>query len=330
MKKIITIIALVIALSGGFFYLRYQVYFSHGKNKNQEIFTINKGEGNAEVASRLQNDGLISNNWYFYIYLRTHNLTNKILPGKYQLSGNMTIPEIAIAITSTEKFIIITFPEGWTGKKMSDRLTADGLDGNGFLQIVDSPPQDIKNRYGYLNNANSLEGYLFPDTYYFSKDATAKDIVLRMIDNFNMKLNEQMRSDIAKDDKSIHDIITMASIVEMEVKTSEDRAIVSGILWNRLSNGQALQCDSTLAYILDTAKIKYSLQDVETASPYNTYLNKGLPPGPISNPGLGSIQASIHPTDSNYDYFLNDPKTGQTIYAKSYEQQQANKVRYGL
>ncbi len=331
MKKIMTIIVVAVVLLGGFFYLRYQVYFSRGKNKTEEIFIINKGEKSAEIASRLENDGLISHAWYFYIYLHTHNMADKILPGKYELSGNMTIPEVVLTITSEqENFATITFPEGWTSKKMADRLTANGFDGSEFLQIVNNPPQDIKSRYSYLNDVHTLEGYLFPDTYYFPKDATAEDIVLRMIDNFNIRLNAQMRSDIAKQDKSINDVIIMASIIEMEVRTSQDRSMVSGILWNRLADGQALQCDSTLGYILDTSKVKYSLQDIETASPYNTYLNKGLPPGPISNPGLDSINAAIHPTDSDYNYFLNDPKTGQTVYATSYAQQEANKVRYGL
>ena len=122
----------------------------------------------------------------------------------------------------------------------------------------------------------------------------------------------------------------MASIIEREVRSDEDRKVVSGIFWNRIKAGQALQSCATLSFILGVSKKQYSIADTQIKSPYNTYLNTGLPPGPISNPGLSTIEAAINPQDSQFNYFLSDPETGLTIFSKSFEEHNANKAKYGL
>jgi len=336
MKKVIIIIILLAAIVGGFFYFRYQVYYSHGSLQGEKTFEIKKGEGNGQIAANLKNEGLISGKIYFYYYLRMHNLINKILPGKYDLNGKMTIPEIAVYITNEENILPgyakITFPEGWTSDKMADRLTANGFDGDSFLKLVKNPPAEMKNKYLYPYDKNiaTLEGYLFPDTYFLKKDLTPENIVGKALDNFNSKVDSKLKDEIKNQNKTLNEIITMASILEKEVQTGEDMKIVSGILWNRLKTGQALQCDSTLAYVLGVNKKQYSFEESRTASPYNTYINKGLPPGPISNPGITAIDAAIHPTDTNYNYFLSDPATGKTIYAATFEEHIANKNKIGL
>ena len=165
-KTFILIFFIILLIVAGLFYFRYQVYYSHGSYSNSKLFTIEKGQGNAEIASKLQEAGLISGKYYFYYYVRSHSLINKIMPGQYQLSGNMTIPEIAQTITNVqESFVKITFPEGWDSKAMAARLTENGLPGDGFLAIVNDP-QDYKKRYSYLTDAKvtTLEGFLFPDT----------------------------------------------------------------------------------------------------------------------------------------------------------------------
>jgi UPF0755 protein len=164
---------------GAFLFFRQQVYYSHGASKKTVIFKIEKGEGNSQVASNLEKEKLISGQWYFYYYMRSHGLLNKILPGEYELSGNMTIPEIAqTIITKKEKFAKITFPEGWDSKKMAARLTENDLPGDEFLKLVNDPGE-MKKRYSYLTDENikTLEGFLFPDTYFFKPDTTAENIV---------------------------------------------------------------------------------------------------------------------------------------------------------
>ena len=122
----------------------------------------------------------------------------------------------------------------------------------------------------------------------------------------------------------------MASILEMEVKSQSDREIASGIFWNRVTVGQPLQSCATLAYVLGVNKKQYTYQDTQTVSPYNTYLNRGLPPGPIGNPGIATLRAAIFPKDSNFNYFLSDPETGQTIFSRTFAEHTQNKAKYGL
>lgn len=326
------VVLLVLAIS--FFYLRKQVYFSHGSFSENKIFAIKEGEGNAEIASRLQSDGLISGKIYFYYYIRSHQLLNKIMPGEYQLSGALSIPEIARVITNPEKqFVKITFPEGFSMKQMADRLEKNSLPGEKFLEVANNPT-DFKKRYSYLSGdkITTLEGYLFPDTYFFEKDATAENIVGRMLDNFDSKLNEKMRQDIAGQNKNINDIVIMASIAEREVQAAEDMKIVAGIFWNRIATGQKLQSDAPLSYILDDKNDQHSGADLQTDSPFNTYLYLGLPPAPIGNPGLNAITAAIYPTASDYNYFLTATESGkkQVFYSATFEEHVANRQKYGL
>jgi len=334
LRRVIIAVVIVVALIGGLFYFDHQVGFSHGNYTQNKIFKIVKGDGNATVGKNLEKEGLISNNWYFYYYIRSHGLLNKLFPGEYLLNGSMTIPEITAIITNPQKvYERVTFIEGWTAKQMADELSNHGFDGDAFLFLVKNPPAEIVSQFKSLSDKPkdaALEGYLFPDTYYFSKDATPDGILKKILDNTDTQIITDIASAAKAQNKSLFQILTMASIVEKEVKTDADRALVSGIFWNRIKIGQALQSDATLTYILGDKDAAHSGAQLATDSPYNSYQNKGLPPGPISNPGLASIIAAIHPQDSAYNYFLTDLKTGQTIFSKTYDEHLANKVKYGL
>ncbi|KKQ14969.1 MAG: hypothetical protein US25_C0015G0002 [Candidatus Moranbacteria bacterium GW2011_GWE1_36_7] len=143
-------------------------------------------------------------------------------------------------------------------------------------------------------------------------------------------MTDALLDEISKQKKTLYDVITMASIIEGEVQTDEDRKIVSGLFWNRLKIGQAFGSDATLEYVLGGNKRQHSLAETKTDSPYNTYLYKGLPPGPVSNPGISAIRAAIYPIETEYNYFLSDPKTGKTIFSKTFEEHVVNKGKYGL
>lgn len=331
--KIILVLVLTALISlGGIFYLRFKVYNSSGNSNVEKTFEIVKGEGTATIALNLEKDELISGRGYFLYYLKTHNLLDRILPGKYALKGRMTIPEIATLITQKkDDSIKLTFPEGWDSKKIATRLSENGLDGESFLKIVKNP-EELKNRYNFLQDQEikTLEGFLFPDTYFFKKDESAENIVAKMLGNFNTQFSVSFREELAKKNISVLDAITMASILEKEVRSDDDRSVVSGIFWNRIKIGQALQSCATLAYVLGENKKQYSYADIQTVSPYNTYLNRGLPPGPISNPGISAIRATIYPADSNYNFFLSDPETGKTVFSRTFDEHLANKAKYGL
>lgn len=333
-KKNIILLFFCTILLWGLFYFRMQVYYSHGKFVGTKTLEIAKGEGNKEVALKLKEANLISGEIYFYYYIKSQGLSNKIMPDTYEFFGSMTIPEIVHVITnSEEKFIKITFPEGFTARQMAEKLTVSGLPGEEFLRIVNNPGE-LKKRYSYLTpeTVKTLEGYLFPDTYFLKKDTQAKDIVGRLLDTFDQKLTEQMKKDILSQSKSIDEIMIMASIVEKEVQTPEDMKIASGIFWKRIANDQRLESDAPLSYILQDTNDQHSGKDLELDSPYNTYRNIGFPPTPISNPSLNAVKASIYPTISDYNFFLTATVNGdkEVIFSKNFKEHVANRQKYGL
>ena len=337
-RKISIAIIILVVIAGGFFYVFNQIYFSHGDYRENKTFEIIKGEGSTEIGSNLKKEGLISGKLYFYLYVWRNDSARDFLPGKYEISGNMTIPEIARFMTDQDNilpgYVTVTFPEGWTAKQMAERLTAKGFNGEFFLKLVNDPPQSILAFFPILTKKPpkaTLEGYLFPDTYKFSKDATPEGILKKILNNTELKITEGMRTEIENQKKSVFEILTMASLLEREVTTPEDFKIVSGIFWKRIKIGLALQSCATLAYALGENKKQYSLEDTQIESPYNTYKYKGLPPGPVSNPGLATIQAALYPETTDYLYFLTDPNDPKnTVYSKTFEEHNLNKQKYGL
>jgi UPF0755 protein len=336
MKRLfLAAIVLLFFLGMAFFYFDRQTRFSHGTGDIAQNFEIKSGEGVKDIAGNLENSQLIKGKYYFYYYIWKTNSKGKIQAGKYELKGSMTIPEIVQILSIGEVVsneVKITFPEGLNVKDMGEILKNKGFDGDIFMNIAKSGA-GAKTDYEFLKSKPeevSLEGFLFPDTYIFFKNAKPEEIVNRMLLNFNEKLMPGMRNDIEKSGHSVYEIVTMASILEKEVRTTEDMKIASGIFWDRISVGMPLQSCATVAYVLGKEKKQYSFDDTRTPSPYNTYLNKGLPLGPIDNPGMNALQAAIYPTKTDYNYFLTDPETGKTIFSKTIEEHAANKAKYGL
>jgi len=337
-KKLFIGLIIFAVLITGFFYFQNQVYYSHSSIKDPINFKIEKGESVLEIGERLEDEKIISHKICFVYYLWRKNIYGKIITGEYMINSQNTIPEIALIITRREKIISsrkkITFPEGWDIQKIEARIKKQGLSADRFLDLVKNPDY-FQSKYNYnfladIPESQSLEGYLFPDTYFFSPDAGAEDIIKKMLDNFDRKLTDDLRSEIQGQDKTIYEIITLASILEKEVKTPDDKKIASGIFWNRMKIGQPLQSCATLAYILGKNKEQYSYEDTQINSSYNTYLNPGLPPGPISNPGIISIKAAVYPAETNYNYFLNNPETEETIFSQTLEEHNINKTKHGL
>lgn len=190
---------------------------------------------------------------------------------------------------------------------------------------------DWSSRFSFLKSVpakSSLEGYLFPDTYRIYASSTAEEMIAKMLSNFEDKVTPDILSDIKAQGRSLSEVITLASLIEKEVRSSSDMEIVSGIFKNRIESGQPLQSCATLAYILGENKPQYSEADTKVESPYNTYRHKGLPPAPIANPGLRAIKAALHPTDTKYNYFLTRPDTGETVFSRTYDEHLANKAKY--
>lgn len=323
----------VLLLLGWWFHR--QVYFSHGTGNIPQTFEIKSGEGVKDIAKNLENAQLIKNDFYFNYFVWKTKACEKLQAGKYEIRGSMTIPEIAQVLSMGEVVsneVKVTFPEGTSAKDMADILKQKGLEGDEFLKKAKNG-EGVKADYEFLKGKPEkadLEGFLFPDTYIFFKDVKAENIVNRMLLNFDEKLTSRMRDDIKKKNRTIFEIVTMASILEKEVKSSEDMKVASGIFWDRIGAGMPLQSCATIAYVLGEEKKQYSYDDTRTPSPYNTYINKGLTPGPINNPGMNALQAAVYPAKTDYVYFLTDPNTGKTIFSKTIEEHETNKAKYGL
>lgn len=257
-------------------------------------------------------------------------------------------PEAPALVLKPEYTIKIL--EGWTNRDISLYFEESGrFSADEFLSVTGFPqtdyrrnknlsaPKDFSDRYSFLADKPDyygLEGYLFPDTYRIYASSTVTEVIEKMLDNFNTKLTPKMRADIKASGKTIYEIITLASIIEKEApinnqtKNNRDARIIAGVFYNRLEIGQGLQADATLSYIYGDNNPSHSGEELNNSSPYNTYKYRGLPPGPICNPGILAIEAAIYPMKTDYNYFLTTNNTGEVIYARTYEEHLQNKYKY--
>jgi UPF0755 protein len=341
MKKTFIIFIIVLIIGSLFWEIHLP---KDSLSEKQVIFNIEKGEGSREISLNLEKEGLIKWGPLFQLYVLTTGASGNLQAGTYLLSPSMNIPEI------TEKFITgdvlkekITIIEGWNLRDIGFYFENKGLfqaeelwEIAGFPAIdysrtKDLPkPRDFSENYEFLKEKPKnvgLEGYLFPDTYEIDKEASIEKIVRKMLSNFDKKITADLREEIKKQGKTIFEIVTMASLIEKEVKTKTEKELVSGILWKRLKAGIPLQVDATISYITGKQTTKISKEETQIDSLYNTYKYPGLPKGPICNPGLESILAALYPKNSQYWYYLSTPN-GETIFSKTLEEHNLAKAKY--
>ena len=305
MKKITITILILLAL-GGFFIISLWHGIKLPKDisaTEDKIFFIEKGQSFSQIAENLENAGLIKSSLYFKAYALLEGHATSLQAGEYLLSPSMPLPQIVQKIVSGDTAsMAVTIPEGFTVKQIEERL-------------------------GFALPGENLEGFLFPDTYHFPLSIGGREVVDRMRENFDGKLTAEMIQEIEKQGKTIFEIIIMASMIEKEVRTPEDKKLVSGVLWKRLGIGMPLQVDATIIYITGKQTTRVSLQDLQIDSPYNTYKYQGLPVGPICNPGLDSIIAAIYPEESQYLYYLSAPN-GTTHFSRTLQEHNIAKNKY--
>lgn len=338
--RVFLIIAIVLSLAGVSFFVFGMYATNHftGSVMSKQHFEVKSGENAFVLGERLEQSGIVFSRYAFLWHLFHEQKTRQLVAGQYELSGGLTIPEIALLVTSgktVSRDIKVTFPEGWTMKKMAERLTANNLPGDKFLSLAEKPLSAWRTQFPFLAAlpvAATLEGYLFPDTYQFAPEATAEDVVVAMLQNFGKKFDSisGKESDATFNLNRLHEKVTLASIIEEEGRTAAERDMISDVFRKRLLIGQPLQSDATVNYIHGTTRLQPSLQDIEANSPYNTYKNQGLPPGPISNPSLMSLKAAFFPKANPYYYFLVDPKTKETIFSVTFEEHVRNRSLHGL
>lgn len=317
-----------------------------GNNPRPRPFTINPGEPARFVAARLQSSGFIRDADLFNLYLRVTGLEKRVEAGNFMLADNQTMPQVAEALQhALFAEALITVPEGFRAEEIADRLsTANIIEPERFLAAIRQPRNlSIFKDYDFLQALppnGSLEGFLFPDTYRLPVLASTPELVIKpFLDNFVKKLGSEGLSG-GPSGLSGRDLITLASIVEREAVQADERPLIAGVYLNRLRGncvdvgGNYLQADPTVQYARGAPGNWWwkpqTIDEYRTiTSPYNTYLNPGLPPGPIASPGLSAIEATRTPADSPLCFFVATGDNGRHVFAQTLAEHEQNLRTYG-
>lgn len=333
MKQLTSCLFIVLILVvGGWIYLNMQFEKDFNNPYGTKLFAITEGQGVGEIVDSLKEEGFLESALLFKVYVALKDVQSKFKPGEYALDTGMSIKELVTELTKdkpAKKEVKVTFLEGWNMYQMADKVAELGLFSSAdFLTEV----TDNANNYDYAFLSDkprdaSLEGYLYPDTYLLFTDATPADLVTKMLNNFDRKLQNEVRRDITSQGRDIFEVLTMASIVEKEMFGYENRRIVADIFWSRIDVGMRLQSDATVNYFTKKGNTRPSLDELDIENPYNTYRNDGLPPGPIGNPSIESIKATTYPAETNYLFFLTTPEN-DIIYSRNLDEHIINRNKY--
>ncbi len=296
---------------------------------------IPEGTPVSTMGDILEEQGLIRSSSAFSLLVRVQGAAANLQAGVHDLSPSMTMPEIVAALQEGAEeagLLKVTVNEGLTVDQIAE-VVADSTSysAEDFLNLMSNQEflAQLVQQYPILtdsyNNPNVryvLEGYLFPATYDVAQGETLESLVTQMVDKTNEVLSKY-QADIDASSYSLQDIMSIASLVEKEGQTTEDRKLIAGVFYNRLEQGMPIQSDISVLYALGTHKEMVTYDDLEVDSPYNLYTNAGLPPGPMNSPSEDAIAAALEPTDNDYLYFYANLKTGEVFYTDNYEQHQA-------
>lgn len=302
-----------------------------GEDDTPVSFTVAPGETGHQVAERLYQQGLITDRRLFRSYLSEEGIT--IEAGDYTLRQTMSPREIAAVLQHGRAGeVVLTIPEGRRLEEVADLAAQVGIDRDEFIALATTGQFD----HDFLADrpeGATLEGYLFPDTYRLPQNATAADLIERMLANFDAKVTPEMRARAAEQGRTLYQVIVLASIVEREAVLAEERATIASVYLNRLNAGIKLDADPTIQYALGAPGDWWpqitAEQYTSVDSPWNTYLYPGLPPSPIASPGLGAIQAVLNPADTPYIFFMRDcdKDDGSHLFATTQEEHLNNYAR---
>ena len=326
---LILIIVGVLIIAGGLGAI-YLVPNTFAQDDGTQVLVIEKGQTGTEIADMLYERGLIRSTQGFKLWLYLSGTNDKLQIGHYQIPNKVTVRElISLLQEGHVESIRVTIPEGYTVGDI-----AIVLEKNQIMKAKDFLAEaKTFVPYPYMKGTRPatypVEGFLFPSTYEIPVGATPREVIQMMADEMNRYLTPAVKKQIQAQHMSIHDFVTLASIVERESLFDADRPTIAGVFKKRLAHGIPLQSDATISYVLGYAKENVTIGDTQLQSPYNTYVSKGLPPGPIANPGKKSLDAVLHSENTDYLYFVAD-KEGHNHFSKTYEEHLAevNKI-YG-
>ena len=307
-KGIILASSVISLILIGVFFVIYETG-PYDKNNGQDIVVdIPMGSTISNIADILKENNLIKNKFIFEINFKLRNNYSNLKSGKYLLNQSLSNSDIINKLASGEMYqdgIKITIPEGSTSNEIISLLVKNELGEKSDYQKLISSPSDFYDDFEFLNQKDikTLEGFLYPSTYYFEEDAKPKDIIKEMLKLFKKNYTEELQKKQKERNMTLQEVVNLASIVEKEAVIDEDRPIIASVYYNRLDN------------------------DLKIDSPYNTYIQKGLPPTPIANPSIKSIKAVLEPSDTDYLYFVASIDGGN-VYSKTYEEHKKNVEQY--
>lgn len=332
MKKLGAIIAVFGLVS--FFWYRHALSPVDSESSVESPVKISEGTSVAAIGDRLEEIGMIRSSTAFHLFVRLRGVGKSLQAGNFVLSPRMKTAEIVeILRTGKAQEIAVTIPEGFTLKDIDVLLAKKGLMESGALldcvrRCDFSSFTFLPAGKGMASRGGRLEGYLFPDTYYIEPaNFVPKFFLERLLGEFRRRVVSVFRDDFKKARRSLHEVVTMASLIEEEAKTDSERPVIAGILWKRFDANTGLGVDAAIRYILDKSTGALTASDLATNSPYNLRKFRGLPPGPIASPGIASIRAALHPTGTDYWYYLHG-KDGKVHYAVTNEEHNINKAKY--
>ena len=330
--KILLVLSALMLLSGLCLFIHQGIYsVKEPCSQEQILFNVRRGDNLLSISNNLEKQELIKSRVYFWGYVLLKGEYKGLQAGTYVFTSSISVAQMADKIIQGQNVKIkITIPEGLNLQEIEGRINQLPGTKHQVLNIKAKKAGGYKQDYQFLKDTpdnTSLEGFLFPDTYEFLIDTQIQEIIAGMLTNFDKQLNPELKEDIKRQGKTIFEIVTMASLLEKEVRTAQDKKTVSGILWKRLKNNMPLQIDATIVFITGQKTTNISRSQTQIDSPYNTYKYKGLPIGPICSPGIESILASIYPQENGFWYYLSTPE-GETIFSQTLKEHNVAKAHY--
>lgn len=312
---------------GGLFWWRTAI--SPPSDSSEEVrVVIERGMSSEKIGERLSKAGVIRNPFAFKLYAQLNDESKSIPPGEFLIPQNLSLKDVISFLKEGPKEYWVTIPEGLRREEYPQRfIDAFGLKGDEAKEF----------KAKFLSASRNLEGYLFPDSYLFPPDVEPSTIVERLTDTFYNKVGSDFEEKALQVGLSLEEVVVLASLLERETITDEERPIVSGIIFNRLQLGMPLQIDASVQYDLGTKRCRADngdcewwipplKSDLQIESEYNTYTNQGLPPRPIANPGKDSLMAAVNPEETDYLYYIH--ADGQIYYAETLEEHNSNVNSY--
>ncbi len=301
----------------------------YARESNPQVLMVSQGMTAATVAQELEQRRLIRSALVFRVLARSRQVDGKLLAGEYTLSAALSPDEIISRLLKGPDIVRVTIPEGYTTGQIIQVLVQNGLGtSQEFEKVVESDSFPYSFLAGAPAGPHRLEGFLFPDTYFFEQGSSPHAIIDTFLQRFAKELTPETLALLQQRKLSVHDWVTLSSLVEKEAAKASDRPLIASVFFNRLKIGMPLQSDPTIQFILGgPQRTKIYDKDLKIESPYNTYLHAGLPPGPIANPGDASLQAVLHPANTKYLYFV-AKGDGYHAFAETYQQQLENEKKY--